>query len=114
MPLLHDPRHRPAVERDFEQGDIADAIDETRPRNPRSALDVDPTVRGGQVEVIARLERERRGVTDQLDDDPVVLGIAVGRVLGRRVRDAVEQSLPLRIGRVQSLLELLQLRLHAA
>ena len=60
MALLHDPRERPAIERDLEQRDVADAIDEARAGHLRAALDVDPAVRGGKIEVVARLEVEAR------------------------------------------------------
>ena len=95
--LLRDAVERPAVERDLEQRDVADAVDEARAGDLRSALDVDPAVRGGEVEVVARLEVEARRLADDLDRDGVLLPVAVRRVLGRRVRHAVVQVLePLR------------------
>ena len=64
--------------------------------------------------MVARLEVERRRLADELDRHRVVLRVAVRRVLGRRVRHAVEQRLQrlLRLGELG--LERLQPLLHAA
>ena len=95
--LLHDPRERPAVERDLEQRHVADAVHEARARDLCAALDVDPAVGGGEIEMIARLEVEARRLADDPHDDGVLLLVAVGRVLGRGVRHAIVQILePLR------------------
>ena len=63
--------------------------------------------------MVARLEREDRRLADQLDDDRILLGRSVRRVLGRRIRHPVEQRLAPLVGLVEALLELLQLHLHA-
>jgi len=62
-------------------------------------------VRGRELEVITRLEVERRGFADELDRDGVFLRVAVGRVLGGRVRNAIEE-------RLQRLFQLRKLRLE--
>ena len=93
VPLRDDAVERPAVERELEQRHVADPVDEARARHLRAALDVDPAVRGRELEMVARLEVERRRLADLADLDGVLLVVAVGRVLRRRVRDAVEQPL---------------------
>ena len=45
--------------------------------------------------MVARLEVEARRLADDRHDHGVLVGVAVGRVLGRRVRHAVEQRLEL-------------------
>ncbi len=113
VPLRHDPRERPPVERDLEQRDVADAIDEPRARHARGALDVDPAVRRREIEVVARLERERRRIADHLDDDRVLLRRPVRRVLGRRGSERGRAAPAARSASPSRCFELLQLRLHA-
>ena len=87
--LLHEPVERVAVERELEQREVADAVREARARDLRRALHVDPAERLREVEVVLRPgSRTTGGSPDAPDLDRVLVGEAVGRVLGRRVRHA--------------------------
>ena len=90
--LLRQPVEGEAVERELGKRDVAEAVGEARPRDLRTALHVDLA----ELEVVARLEAERRRVARPAHLDRVLLGEAVGRARVGRIRDAGEQLVPLR------------------
>ena len=110
--LLDEPRKRPAVERELEQGKVADAVDEAAARDLRGALGIDPTHRLGEIEMVADREVEARRLAPAADLDGVLLGVAVGRRHVRRVGDAIEDLLPARLGLAELVLQPLQLALE--
>ena len=100
---------REAVEGELEQRGRADAVDEPRARDLGAALRVDAR----ELEVVARLEGERRRLADAAELDGVLVGEAVRSARVGRRRDAFEQlgAAPLRGG--ECLLDLLELGLDA-
>ena len=98
-----------AVERELEQRRCADAVGESRARDLRAALGVDP----GQLEVVARLEGEGRRLADAAELDGVLVGEPVGRARVGRRGDPLEQLGAALLGGRERLLDLLELRLHA-
>ena len=100
---------REAVERELEQRGRADAVDEARAGDLGAALGVDP----GELQVVARLEGERRRLADAAQLDGVLVREAVrGARIGRR-GNALEELGAALLGGGQLLLDLLQLGLDA-
>ena len=77
-----------AVQREREQGRVADDETEPRAREPRRALELEAAD-------LARLHhlRERGSLTEAPQLDRVVFRIAVGRRLVRRIRDERQRRL---------------------
>src|SRR5256885_10054314 len=92
---------------ELEQREIADAVRETRAGHLRGALHVDPAHDLGEVEMVLGGEVERRRLAHALDLHRILVGEAVRRVLGRRVRNPREELAAPRLRRGQLLLELL-------
>ena len=109
--LLDETVEREAVERELEERDVADPVHEPRARDARAALEVDPAVRGREVDVVLHRKVERRGLADAPDLDRVLLREPVGRGHVRRVRHAVEERLPCRLGLTELVLEPLEVDL---
>ena len=59
--------------------------------------------------MVARREIERRRLADPADLDRILLRFAVGRLVARRIRNAIEELLPTAFGRRQLLFQRLQL-----
>ena len=102
---------REAVEREREEGGVADEVAEARSRQAGGALELEAAD-------LARLLhlRERGRLAEAADLDRVVLGVAVGRRLVRRVGDDRERLVAgglgrreLLLGGAKLLLQLLQL-----
>src|SRR5688572_12383279 len=107
--LRGQPVEREAVERQLEARRGPDTVDEARARDLGAALRVDTR----ELEVVARLEGERRRVADAPELDGVVVREAVGGTRVRGCRNAVEQLGAPALGGCEILLELLELGLHA-
>src|SRR5207248_280042 len=99
---------REAVEREREERSVADPVAEAGAGDLRRALHVEPA----ELEVVLRvLELWRLAPAPDLRG--VVLGVAVGHGLVRRVRDLLEQRVPRGFGLGELGLERLELLLHA-
>ena len=108
-PAADDVIEREAVEREREQRGVADDVAEPRAGEARGALELEAAD-------LARLLhlRERRRLAEAADLDRVVLGIAVGRRLVRRVRDERERLVARGLGGRELLLGGAELLLHPA
>ncbi len=101
-----------AVERELEEGAVAQAVGEAGAGGPRASLHVEPALPLAELEVVERLEAERARLADAAELLGRVLVVAVGRGRVGRVGHAVEQLLPPRLGFGEPRVELLQLRLQ--
>jgi hypothetical protein len=101
-------RQRELVERHRDESRVADDVAESCAGDARRALHVE----AADLRVLAEL-RERSRLADRSQLLGVLLGVAVGRRLVRRVRDERERRLALRLGGRYLLFDPLELGLDA-